>query len=156
MPESIPITDTPEIREQLARIVASNSFRRRRKLSVLLEYLVAETMAGRTDQLTQKKIAAEVFKDSFDPQSDVAVRISASRLRDSLNEYYRREAQPDEIRIHMPPRYYYIAVEQSQRTVRPQLNTIGAEYEFKQPASTKKISQNAILGELGINLIQKR
>jgi hypothetical protein len=156
MAESIPITDTPEIREQLARIVASNSFRRRRKLLGLLEYLVAETIAGRKDQLTQKKIAAAVFglKDSFDPQSDVTVRISASRLRDSLDEYFRKEAGPNEIRIHMPSRYYYIAGEQPKRALRPEPSALAQEYEFH-PAVTKKISQNDITGELGINLIQK-
>lgn len=157
MAESIPITDTPEIREQLARIVASNTFRRRRKLLGLLQYLVAETMAGRTAQLTQKKIGAEVFglKGSFDPQSDVTVRISASRLRDSLDQYYRREAQQDEIRILMPPRHYYIAVERSKRNVWPQFNRIGEEHGFNQPASAKKISQNDIVGQQGINLIEK-
>ena len=88
MAESMPITDTPQIREQIARIVTSNSFRRRQKLLRLLEYLVAETIADRTAQLTQKRIAAEVFglKDSFDPQSHVTVRISASRFRNCLDE----------------------------------------------------------------------
>src|SRR5438445_10077623 len=109
MAEPIPIDDSPEIREQVARIAESNLFRRRRKLLSLLEYLVTETMAGRAAQLTQKKIAAEVFRVE---DSDVTVRISASRLRDSLDEYFRKESQPDEIRIHMPPRCYYIAAEQ--------------------------------------------
>jgi hypothetical protein len=157
MAEFVPITDTPEIREQFARIAASNSFRRRRKLLGLLQYLAAETMAGRTAQLTQKKIGAEVFglKGSFDPQSDVTVRISASRLRNSLDEYYRREAQQDEIRIHMPPRHYYIAVERSERNVRPEFDRIGEERGFNRAAHAKKISQNDIVGEQGINLIEK-
>jgi len=48
-------------------ILASNSFRRLRNFKHLLEYLVAETIAGRASQLTQKKIAADVFdlKDSL-------------------------------------------------------------------------------------------
>ena len=151
MAESKPITDTPEIREQIARIVVSNSFRRRRKLLGLLEYLVTETMAGRADQLTQKKIAAEVFRAK---DSDVTVRISASRLRDSLDEYFRKESQPDEIRIHMPPRCYYIAAEQPTRTGRPHSTSIGQDYDIH-PAAAKKISESDIIGELGINLIQK-
>jgi hypothetical protein len=151
MAESIPITDTPEIREQIARIVVSNAFRRRRKLLGLLEYLVTETMAGRGAQLTQKKIAADVFRVK---DSDVTVRISASRLRDSLDEYFRKESQPDEIRIHMPPRSYYIAAEQPKRAGRPQPHSIGQGYEVH-PAAPKKISESDIIGELGINLIQK-
>jgi hypothetical protein len=148
MAESIPIADTPEIRKQVGRIIASNSFRRKRKLQRLFEYLVAETMSDSASQLTQTKIAADVFglKNSFDPQSDVTVRISAARLRTSLNDYYRREAGPGEVRLHMPHRHYYIAVDQSKRT--PQAEVTHADF-------TKKISQNDIVGELGINLVQK-
>jgi hypothetical protein len=157
MTEFLPITDTAEIREQVARIADSSSFRRRRRLLELLEYLVAETLAGRTSQLTQKKIAADVFglNDSIAPQSDVTVRISASRLRDSLDDYYRREAQPDEVRICLPPRHYYIAVEQSKRVTPPYPNSIDEQYRPDESGSAKKISQNAIVGEQGINLIEK-
>src|SRR5579859_1487391 len=111
MAEFLPITDTLEIREQVDRILASNSFRRLRKLQSLFEYLVAETMSGRASQLTQKKIAAEVFdlKDASDPQSDATVRVSAGRLRASLHKYYRNEARPEELRIHMPQGHYFVA-----------------------------------------------
>ena len=148
MAESLPITDTLEIREQVERILASNSFRRLRKLQSLFEYLVVETMSGRASQLTQKKIAAEVFdlKDASDPQSDAAVRVSAGRLRASLHKYYRNEARPDELRIHMPQGHYYVAVDRSKRILKPELTLA---------APVKKISQNDIVGELGINLVQK-
>jgi hypothetical protein len=157
MSDSLPITDTPEIRHQLERILASSSFRRRRKLVNLLQYLVAETLAGREAELTQKKIATDVFgiPHSFDPVYDGTVRISAGRLRASLHEYYKNEAGPDEIRIHMPQRRYYIAAEQTKRAPRRQFSTSDAEYGFTRLASTKKISQNDIVGELGINFVQK-
>src|SRR5437879_2072148 len=104
MTKSLPITDAPEIAQQLARILASGTFQRRRKLLKLFEYLVQETLAGRAAQLTQKKIASEVFglKETFDPQSDGTVRLSAARLRAALEEYYKNEAEPDQVRIHMP------------------------------------------------------
>ena len=148
MAESLPITDTPEIREQVDRILASNSFRRLRKLQALFEYLVAETIEGRASQLTQRKIAAEVFdlKDALDPQSEVTVRVSAGRLRSSLQKYYRTEARPDELRIHLPQGHYYVAIDQSKRIRQPELTSA---------LLVKKISQNDIVGELGINLVQK-
>src|SRR5437867_10814112 len=98
MADTSPITDTPEIRQQIERIFASKSFRRRQKLRNLLEYLVAETLAGRAAELTQKKIATDVYgmQDSFDPASDGTVRISAGRLRTSLHDYYKNEAGPGE------------------------------------------------------------
>jgi hypothetical protein len=148
MTMSLPITDTPEIGQQLARIVASGTFQRRRRLLKLFEYLVQETVAGRAAQLTQKRIASEVFglKETFDPQSDGTVRLSAARLRAALDEYYKKEAEPDEVRIHMPQRYYYVAVESPERPARPEITSTRL---------IKKISENDIVGELGINLIQK-
>ena len=112
MTKSLPITDAPEIGQQLARIRTSVTFKRRLKLLKLFEYLVQETMGGRAGQLTQKTIAAEVFglKESFDPQSDGTVRLTAARLRVALEEYYKKEAEPDEIRIYMLQRSYYVAI----------------------------------------------
>jgi Domain of unknown function (DUF4365) len=147
MPEFLPITDTPEIREQVERILASSSFRRLRKLQALFEYLVAETVAGRASQLTQKKIAGDVFnlKDATDPQSEAAVRVSAARLRSSLQKYYLTEARSEELHIHLPQGHYYVAVDQSKRIQPPILP----------PVPAKKLSQNDIVGELGINLVQR-
>jgi len=157
MAEPIPIDDSAEIREQVARIAESNLFRRRRKLLALLEYLVSETMAGRAAQLTQKKIAAQVFrlKDSSDPQSDATVRISATRLRAALDQYFRREARPDEIRIYMPARHYFIAVEQAKRTAHPYRHATAGAYASSEASLAKKISQADIIGQQGINLIER-
>jgi hypothetical protein len=148
MTKLMPISDTPEIKHQLARILASGTFQRRRKLLKLFEYLVQETMGGRAVQLTQKRIASEVFglRETFDPQSDGTVRLSAARLRGALDEYYKKEAEPDEVRICMPQRYYYVAVESPERPAR---------LEITSTRLIKKISENNIVGELGINLIQK-
>lgn len=148
MAEAVPITDTPEIREQLERILTSNSFRRLRKLQALFEYLVAETIEGRASQLTQKKIAAAVFHltDAFDPQTEVTVRVSAGRLRTSLQKYYRTEARPGEPRIHLPQGHYYVAFDQSSRISPPEIPPL---------APAKRISQSDMVGELGINLVQR-
>src|ERR1700722_15027686 len=99
MTESRPIRDTPANRRQLALIAKSTLFRRRQKLSTLLDYLANETMAGRDAQLTQRKIAADVFgiADGVGTQLGVTVRSAATRLRTALQEYYRTEAAPDEI-----------------------------------------------------------
>jgi Domain of unknown function (DUF4365) len=157
MPEYTPITDTPEIREQIVRIADSNSFRRRGKLLRLLEFLVTETMAGRGSELSQKKIAAEFLgiKDSADPQDDVAVRISASRLRNAIDEYYKSEAQADELRIQMLPRQYYLSVQKLNDPGRPRERAVSYGFSQRSPVSSKKISQNDMIGALGINLIQK-
>jgi hypothetical protein len=156
MVEQMPIPDTPEIRQQLDRMLASNTFRRRRKLLNLLKYLFTETMAGRAAELTQKRIAIDVFsaQDTFDVAADGAVRIAAARLRSSLKEYYKNEAGPDDIRVHIPQRHYYIAVERKELSARPEI-TPALDYESRSARPAKKISHSDIIGELGINLIQR-
>jgi len=91
MAESRPIRDTPANRRQLALVTKSALFNRRRKLVTLLEYLASETMAGREADLTQQKIAIDVFKitNTGDDQASVTVRTAATRLRSALQEYYR-------------------------------------------------------------------
>jgi len=157
MTEPKPIDDSPEIREQVARIAESNTFRRRRKLLALLEYLVNESMAGRAAQLTQRRIAAQVFrlKDPSEPKSDAIVRISATRLRAALDQYFRREARPDEIRIFMPARHYFIAVEQPKRNSRPYGYALARPNALSDGSTPKKISESDIIGQQGINLIEK-
>jgi len=146
--EATPITDTREIRDQIARIAVSNSFKRRRRLLELFEYLVSETVAGRHELLTQKKIAADVYRlgGKFDPQSDGTVRIAAARLRSALEEYYKRESAPEELRIQIPPRRYYIAVENPRNRI---TDEIGPTIQ------RKKIGQSDIVGELGVTLVQR-
>jgi hypothetical protein len=148
MSDALPIKDTAEVREQIARILESNSFRRRRKLQTLFQYLVAQTLSGRASQLTQTNIAAEVFgsDSSLDSQSEGAARVSAVRLRTSLQQYYRKEASAEELRIHMPPGHYYIAVEKPKRSLEPETGPL---------VPIKRISQSDIVGELGINLVQR-
>jgi hypothetical protein len=157
MAEPIPIDDSPEIREQVARIAESNMFRRRRKLLALLEYLVSETMAGRAAELTHGKIAAQVFrlKGSSDPKSDAIVRISAARLRAALDQYFLREARPDEIRIYMPARHYFIAVDQPNRIPRPHGYALARGHASNEGPTPKKISDADMIGQTGINLIEK-
>lgn len=148
MDQTIPIKDTQEIRDQIARIAVSRSFRRRARLLELFEYLVTETMAGRHGLLTQKKIASDVFGlgDGFDPQSDGAVRIAAARLRSAIEEYYKRESAPDEPRMQIPPRRYHVAME---------VPSNQPKQEIGLPAAKKRIGQGDIIGELGVNLIQR-
>jgi hypothetical protein len=148
MEQTEPIHDTQEVRNQIARIAVSNSFKRRRRLLELFEYLVSETMAGRHELLTQKRIAADVYRlgNSFDPQSDGTVRIAAARLRNAIEEYYKRESAPDEPRIQIPARRYYIALEKPK---------VQANEDIELAPPRKKIGPNDILGELGVNLIQR-
>jgi hypothetical protein len=158
MAESRPIRPTPENRRQLALIMKSAALRRRPTLVKLLNYLAKETMDGHHDELTQQKIGVDVFGivDTFEEQDGVKVRTAVSRLRAALEMYYATEGKQDEIRIHMPPRRFHITIEQQSDTASGSTLTDTSEQEFDHLRTQKQISQNEVIGQQGINLIEKR
>jgi serine/threonine-protein kinase len=91
-------------KQQLERILASTTFRQVDRLKRFLSFIVAESLAGRGDQLKEYVIGVQVFdKDaSFDPRADPIVRVQARRLRARLVRYYHEEGGPDGIVIELP------------------------------------------------------
>ncbi len=98
----------PEIRAQLARILASRAFARANRSCQLLSYLVDCAMDGRLEQLKEYPIAVEVFgrDKSFDPRIDSLVRVEFTRLRNRLAAYYETSTEEDEILIALSPGSY--------------------------------------------------
>ena len=105
--------DQKAVREQLDRILKSGSFKQSRRRQRFLEYIVNETLAGRSDRLKGYNIALEVFErpESFDPVVDPVVRIEAARLREKLREYYEVDGQSDPVRIDLPKGTYTPTIE---------------------------------------------
>lgn len=97
-----------EVRAALEQILASEDFRRSRRMCSLLEYLVNESLAGRGDKIKATSIAIDVFgrDGSFDQQSDPIVRVEAGRLRQRLGDYYRGTGGQDRLRIEIPKGAY--------------------------------------------------
>lgn len=90
--------------EQVNRILRSETFRHADALRRLFEYLVQKSLSGEAAHLKEYSIGLDVFgkpKD-YDPQKDASVRIQTSKLRQKLEEYYRKEGQEDPIRIEFP------------------------------------------------------
>ena len=119
---SLSDTDQKVIRDQLNRLLHSRQFEKSRRRRQFLEYIVNETLAGRSDRLTGYHLALEVFgrPDTFDPVIDPVVRVEAARLRDKLREYYAGDGQSDAIRIELPKGTYAprIEVRHESRVVR--------------------------------------
>jgi len=93
-----------EVRDQLARILASAEFDATDRERRFLSYVVDETLAKRSDRIKAYSIAVEVFgRDaSFDPQSDPIVRIEAGHLRRALERYYLTAGLTDPILVTIP------------------------------------------------------
>jgi TolB-like protein/Flp pilus assembly protein TadD len=99
-------TDQKAVREQLDRILHSVPFQHSPRRQRFLEFIVSETLAGRT--VKGYDVALEVFGrlETFDAAVDPVVRVEAGRLRDKLREYYSSEGEGDHIRIDLPKGTY--------------------------------------------------
>ena len=112
-PNSWNESDQKAIRRQLERILHSGPFQQSRRRQRFLDYLVNETLAGRSDRLKGYNIALEVFErpETFDPTLYPLVRIEAARLREKLREYYDADGKADPIRIDLPKGTYTPQIE---------------------------------------------
>lgn len=91
-----------EMRNALARVIASNTFASAPRLQQFLSYLVAETIAGRGDSIKGKAVAVEVYgRKLLGDSGQNLVRVEARRLRRSLDEYYSDAGAGDPWRIQI-------------------------------------------------------
>ena len=98
------LVETPEIEEQLEKILASDTFARAPRLSLLLRYVVAHSLGDNGENLKEYTLGLEVFERgaSFDPRTDTIVRVQARRLRARLARYYETEGRGDPCLIEIP------------------------------------------------------
>ena len=111
-------TVTPAgVAEQAQRILAHALFQNSPRLAAFLRFVVDATQDGVADRLKEFTIGVEVFNRgiAFDPQTDNVVRVSASRLRGKLAEYYQSSGRADPILIELP-RGGYVPIFSQQRT----------------------------------------
>jgi TolB-like protein len=106
-------SDQEAIRKELGRILQSAPFAHSRRRQRFLEYIVNETLAGRSERLKGYNIGLEVFDrpETFDPAIDPIVRIEAARVREKLREYYDTEGLNDPVRIELPKGIYTPQIE---------------------------------------------
>ena len=94
------------VRFELAKILQSDGFIHSGRMRRFLEFVVEESLAGRSNQLCEYSIAVSVFdrSESFEPGLDPIVRNDARRLRNKLLEYYQRTqgACPNQVFIEIP------------------------------------------------------
>src|SRR5271154_3607325 len=84
-------------REQVERILASDTFRASEVLRRLLRFLADKTFSGEAEHLKEYSVGLDALGKpaTYDPRQDSGVRLQASRLRQKLDEYYRTEGTSD-------------------------------------------------------------
>jgi TolB-like protein len=100
---------TPEIEEELDRILSSKVFAAAQRSQAFLRYVVERSLTDAPPPLKEFSIAMDVFArgDDYDPAIDATVRVEAGRLRNRLREYYDEEGSGDPIYIDVPKGGYY-------------------------------------------------
>jgi tetratricopeptide (TPR) repeat protein len=92
------------VRDQLARILGSQTFQHSDQLKRFLTFVVQEALAGRQGAVKEYVIGVQVFRkeETFDPRTDPTVRVQARRLRAKLTRYYREEGAGDGLIVDLP------------------------------------------------------
>src|SRR5436190_1658988 len=96
--------DPGTVRKELSQILSSDKFRNAQVLSMFLQFVIEETLAGRINEIKEYTIGIRALgrPPDFNPQVDAVVRIHAGRLRRMLHEYYEGEGSTDPVLIEMP------------------------------------------------------
>src|SRR5579884_2027846 len=109
-------TNPNSIREELARVLASDMFSKSERMARFLRFVTEAALDGSSDNIKEVVIGANVFDrpPDYDPKTDAVVRYEARRLRSKLDEYYRGPGSRDRVRIELPkgayvPRFIRIA-----------------------------------------------
>ena len=93
---------------QLERVLASDEFVNGPKLGQFLDYVVRQSLAGRTAEIKQYTIAVEGLghRETFDPLTNPTIRTLARRVRRALDQYYAGQGAEDPIRVSIPKGSY--------------------------------------------------
>jgi hypothetical protein len=83
------------VRQQLDRLVTSQTFAASARSAKLLQFIVEQTIEGNADQLKEYTLGSAPLGrgENFDPRTDPIVRAEVSRLRSRLALYYGTEGQ---------------------------------------------------------------
>jgi len=95
-------------RELVKRVLTGRLFNRAPAMRAFLVYITENTLSGRTEQLKEQVIGAEVLgrKPSYNPADDNIVRVRAHELRDRLERHFSSEGMTEPVVITVPKGSY--------------------------------------------------
>ncbi len=104
-------------REEVARVLQSETFRTSEVLRRLLKFLADKSLCGEADQLKEYTIGIDALgkPPEYDPRLDSGVRIQVGRLRQKLAEYYRSEGKDDALVIEVPKGHFRLSWEERRK-----------------------------------------
>ncbi len=95
-------------RAEVDGILSSGAFGRTNNLVRLLTFVCERYFDGAVDEIKEYSIAVQALgrPESFDPQVDTIVRVTAHALRKRLEDYYRSAGADHAVHICLPPGHY--------------------------------------------------
>lgn len=120
MPEQQTALFADAVRSELACVLEDPGFRQSRRVSELLRFIVEAFLLGQTDQLKESVIGVHVFGrvPGYDVKSDPIVRVTAGRVRQKLEDYYRGQGRQSPVHIALPKGGYKPEVHRSPASTR--------------------------------------
>lgn len=100
--------DCDAILRELHEVLASPHFCNSKRYPALLQYIVENTLAGKSELLKERTIGVEVFdrRPSYDTSADTVVRYTAGEVRKRLMLHYSEFGRNSSIRISLPAGSY--------------------------------------------------
>jgi len=100
--------DRDAVLRELSEILSSPHFCNSKRYPALLQYIVENTLDGKTDLLKERTLGIEVFDrtPTYDTNADTVVRYTAGEVRKRLMLYYSEQGRNTNIRISLPPGSY--------------------------------------------------
>ena len=95
-------------RVEVDGVLSSGVFGRTNNLVRLLTFVCEKYFEGAIDEIKEYSIAVHALgrPESFDPQVDTIVRVTAHALRKRLEDYYRSAGAEHAVHICLPPGHY--------------------------------------------------
>ena len=100
--------DRDAVLRELERILASPQFSSSKRYPALLQYVVKNTLDGKSYLLKERTLGVEVFDrpPTYDTNADTVVRYTAGEVRKRLLLYYHEQGRNSRIRISLPAGSY--------------------------------------------------
>jgi hypothetical protein len=89
---------------ELREVISSPYFCNSKRYPALLQYIVENTLAGKSDRLKERTLGIEVFDrpSTYDTNAEAVVRFTAGEVRKRLLLYYNERGPSSGIRISLP------------------------------------------------------
>ncbi len=104
------LSSEEEEKQELETVLCSGIFNKAPNLQHFLHFVADKHFSGEAEQVKEYSIAVRALNrpETFDPQSDTIVRVTAHALRKKLEQYYATEGAAHRVQIQLPPGKYVL------------------------------------------------